>query len=58
MTQRYRLECTACPFQTTVTGEFSATVAAVEEHQQASDAAPGEHFVNVRRVDRSVLLEE
>lgn len=49
MTARYELECTECPFRTTVVGEFADVFDEIHAHQAERGAGPDEHFVNVHR---------
>lgn len=50
---RYILECTDCPFRTTVNGEFGEVFEVIEAHRDEHSAGPTEHFVNVHRVNGS-----
>lgn len=50
---RYELECTDCPFQTTVDGEFDEVFDTIEAHREKQSAGPTEHFVNIHRVNGS-----
>lgn len=50
MTGQFALDCTACPFETTVEGAFAEVQAVVDAHRSDVSAGPTEHFVNVRRM--------
>lgn len=49
MEECYELDCTDCPFETTVVGEFEAVFDEIEAHRQEQGADPHAHFVNVHR---------
>lgn len=51
VTTCYELDCTDCPFQTTVVGEFTDVIEAIDAHRAEQKIAPTDHFVNVRRLD-------
>lgn len=50
MTGQFALDCTECPFETTVEGAFAEVQAVVDAHRGDVSAGATEHFVNVRRM--------
>lgn len=47
----YELDCTDCPFGTTVEGSFTEAFDVADSHQNQHGGAPSAHFVNIQLRD-------
>lgn len=57
MSSQYELNCTDCPFESLVVGEFEDAIDAIEAHRREEATGPLDHFVNVHCRDESPTID-